>query len=516
MKNISRNRFLNLFFFPLCIGSLSVLSFAPYNYTFINFLIFPLLYLILINIKKKSKSKYRRKPFLINCFLSGYFFGFGFFLFGNYWISNSLTFDDSFKILIPFSLILLPALLALFYGLAATLSGYLINNTFSSIFMFSSIFSFADYLRGKILSGFPWNLWSYSFHWFEELIQITNIIGVYAFNLLSIFIFVFPVIIILKRSSIFKFSFSYLLFIFSLYIYGNYALNINKKETLSNLKNSEVNFKIISPSFDINYGLKDEDVEKLLERIIKFSDPKKDEKTIFVWPEGVFAGYYFNDLKKFKGIIQKNFSSKHNIVFGTNTFNEKLEKTYNSLIIIDNNFNKLYQYNKIRLVPFGEFLPAENILKKIGLKKITEGYGSFSRGSNSQNFLYDSYNILPVICYELIFPEIFQNSNKKTNIILNISEDGWFGDSIGPSQHFIKAKFRAIENNSFLIRSANKGYSAFINNKGQVIKILDPNEPGNIELKIPILNNNYKNRNDLIFFILLFTYLIIFKRFRNE
>ena len=516
MESISRNRFLNLFFFPFCIGSLSVLSFAPFNYTFINFLIFPLLYLILLNIKKKSKSKFRKKPFLINCFLSGFFFGFGFFLFGNYWISNSLTFDDSFKILIPFSLILIPALLALFYGFATTISGYLINNTISSIFMFSSIFSIADYLRGKILTGFPWNLWSYSFHWFDELIQITNIIGIYAFNLLSIIIFVFPVSIILKKSSIFKLSFTYLLFVFSLYIYGNYVLNISKEEMTRNSKNSQLNFKIISPSFDITYGLNDEDVEKLIEKVIKFSEPKKSEKTIFVWPEGVFSGYYFRDLQKFKGMIQKNFSSNHIIVFGTNTFDEKLGKTYNSLIAIDKNFNKLYQYNKIRLVPFGEFLPAENILKKIGLKKITEGHGSFSRGSNFQNFLYDGYNILPAICYELIFPEIFQKSNKKTNIIINISEDGWFGDSIGPSQHFIKAKFRAIENNSFLIRSANKGYSAFLNNKGQVIKILDPNEPGNIELRIPALNNNFKNRNDLIFFTLLITYLVIFKRFRNE
>ena len=470
----------------------------------------------MLNIKKKSKSKFRKKPFLINCFLSGFFFGFGFFLFGNYWISYSLTFDDSFKILIPFSLVLIPALLALFYGFATTISGYFINNTISSIFMFSSIFSIADYLRGKILTGFPWNLWSYSFHWFDELIQVTNIIGIYAFNLLSIIIFVFPVSIILKKSSIFKLFLPYLLFVFSLYIYGNYALNISKQEMTRNSKNSQLNFKIISPSFDITYGLNDEDVEKLIEKVIKFSEPKKSEKTIFVWPEGVFAGYYFRDLQKFKGMIQKNFSSNHIIVFGTNTFDEKQGKTYNSLIAIDRNFNKLYQYDKIRLVPFGEFLPAENFLKKIGLKKITEGHGSFSRGSNFQNFLYDGYNILPAICYELIFPEIFQESNKKTNIIINISEDGWFGDSIGPSQHFIKAKFRAIENNSFLIRSANKGYSAFINNKGQVMKILDPNEPGNIELRIPALNNNFKNRNDLIFFALLITYLVIFKRFRNE
>ena len=155
MESISRNRFLNLFFFPFCIGSLSVLIFAPFNYTFINFLLFPLLYLILLNIKKKSKSKYRKKPFLINCFLSGYFFGFGFFLFGNYWISNSLTFDDSFKILIPLSLILIPAFLAFFYGVATTISGFFINNTISSVVMFSSIISLADYLKGKILQDLP-------------------------------------------------------------------------------------------------------------------------------------------------------------------------------------------------------------------------------------------------------------------------------------------------------------------------------------------------------------------------
>ena len=516
MKSISTNRFLNLFFFPFCIGSISVLSFAPFNYSFINFFLFPLLYLILLNIKKKSKSKYRKKPFLINCFLSGYSFGFGFFLFGNYWISNSLTFDESFKVLIPFSLIFIPALLALFYGLATTLSGYLINNTISSIFMFSSIFSLSDYLRGKMFTGFPWNLWAYSFHWFDELIQITNIIGIYAFNLLTIFVFVFPATIFLKKSSILKLSIPYFSLIFLIYIYGNYVLNISKEELARNSKNSEVNFKIISPSFDITYGLSDEDVEKLLKKVIKFSEPKNNEETIFVWPEGVFSGYYFKDLQKFKGIIKKNFSSNHKIIFGTNTFDEKQNKTFNSLIVIDKNFNKLYQYDKVRLVPFGEFLPAENILKKIGLKKITEGYGSFSKGSVSQNFLYKSYNILPAICYELIFPEIFQRSNQKTNIILNISEDGWFGDSIGPSQHFIKAKFRAIENNSFLIRSANKGYSAFINNKGQIIKMLDPNEPGNIELRIPVINNSYKNRNDLIFFTLLITYLIIFRIFRNE
>ena len=105
----------------------------------------------------------------------------------------------------------------------------------------------------------------------------------------------------------------------------------------------------------------------------------------------------------------------------------------------------------------------------------------------------------------------------QTNMIVNISEDAWFGNSIGPHQHFTKAPiYGSIENNTYLIRSANKGISAFINNNGKTIKRLEPNETGNIELDVPLINNSVKNKNDLIFFILLFTYLSIFLIFKNK
>ena len=133
------------------------------------------------------------------------------------------------------------------------------------------------------------------------------------------------------------------------------------------------------------------------------------------------------------------------------------------------------------------------------------------KGHKQKNLVLDKLNILPLICYEIIFTKLVQKSHEKTNLIINISEDGWFGNSIGPYQHFTKAIFRAIEHNSFLIRSANKGISAIIDNKGKVVKKLNPTESGNIELDVPLLNNKNKNRNDLIFFILLFTYIFIFK-----
>ena len=176
----------------------------------------------------------------------------------------------------------------------------------------------------------------------------------------------------------------------------------------------------------------------------------------------------------------------------------------------------IQEYKKQKLVPFGEFLPFENILKKIGLKKITEGYGSFLKGEYKNNLKVEELNILPLICYEIIFTDLIQSSKKDTNLIVNISEDGWFGKSIGPYQHFTKSIFRAIEQNTYLIRSTNKGVSLIMNNKGQIIKRLERLEAGNIELQVPLIGTNNKNKNDLIFFILLFTYILLFKIYEKN
>ena len=142
------------------------------------------------------------------------------------------------------------------------------------------------------------------------------------------------------------------------------------------------------------------------------------------------------------------------------------------MLIVNNNFEIIQSYNKRKLVPFGEFLPFENILNNFGLKKITEGHGSFLKGKKNNNLIIEKLNILPLICYEVIFTDLIQKSEKNTNLIVNISEDGWFGNSIGPDQHFSKSIFRAIENNTFLLRSANKGVSAIIDNKGNIIKTI--------------------------------------------
>ena len=154
-----------------------------------------------------------------------------------------------------------------------------------------------------------------------------------------------------------------------------------------------------------------------------------------------------------------------------------------------------------------------DLAKKNREKNILISSSQQSKGIGRHGNSWDHYKNSLAFSFSL---EITQNKNNEVNFILNISEDGWFGGTIGPYQHFTKAIFRAIESNTYLLRSANKGISAFINNKGISIKRLEPYESGNIELKVPLIQNNYKNKNDLIFFLLLFTYTVIFLTLKNR
>ena len=510
MESYLNNRFYTLFFFPFVLGAVTVFSFQPFNFSFINFIVLPIYFYLAVYIKKKSKSTYRKKPFRKNLFIYGTSFGFGYYLSGIHWITHSLTFDESFKIFIPFGLIFIPLFLSLFFSLITLVIGPFLKLNFLSILIFSGGLAFSDYLRAKILTGFPWNLWIYSFSWSPEIIQILDKLGLFALNLIMLTIFMVPSVLFFKisfRQKFFYLSFAALI-IFSFFIYGNHSINKNNF-FLENI-NDKFNIKVISPNFKLEYGLNDKDIEERLNKLIKISGSSDDPKTLYIWPEGVFSGYSFNELMTLKKTLSKNFKNDHLILFGVNRFNAQKNGYYNSLVIINNKMEIIKEYKKQKLVPFGEFLPYQKILNNLGLKKITEGHGSFLKGENQKNLIYDNLNILPLICYEIIFTEFVQKSELNTNLIVNISEDGWFGDSIGPYQHFSKTIFRSIEQNSFLIRSANKGVSAIIDNKGNVIKKLSPYEAGNIELEVPLIINEKKNKNDLIFFALLITYILIF------
>jgi apolipoprotein N-acyltransferase len=189
------------------------------------------------------------------------------------------------------------------------------------------------------------------------------------------------------------------------------------------------------------------------------------------------------------------------------------KKIYNSLLVLDNELNILGKYYKNKLVPFGEFLPFEKILSSLGFKKITQGYQSFSADIKRDPIQLNNYKFIPLICYEVIYSGKINKNKKNYDFILNISEDGWFGDSIGPYQHFSHSVFRSIEEGKPLIRSSNNGISAFLNHKGQVIDKNLTTDKGFIEINSLKKSNKTifsSNGNKIFFYFLSFYISLIF------
>ncbi len=510
MFKFFEKRFFILFMFPFFLGSLTVLSFEPFNIFFINFFILPILFYLIIYVKKKSKSTYRKKPFFKNLFFLGTSFGFSFFLFGFYWIFYSLTFDESFKFLIPIGVILIPLFLSLFFSIPIMAIGNLCEKNISSIFLITLAFTISDFLRSSILTGFPWNIWAYSFSWSLESLQILSTIGLFSFNIFIIFFFFVPSILFFKAKGKFLTLGMILIILFSNYLYGSYKINSIEK----NDNEKKVNFKIVSGSMNLS-SFKNE--KEVISKLIRYSKPEKDKETIFVWPEGVITSESFLNSEYIKNAFKKNFSDKHLIILGANTVQKKSSELnyYNSMLFVNKDFEVISQYDKKKLVPFGEFLPMENILTRIGLNAISSSHSSFSKGKRNSitklNFSSNNISLLTLVCYEIIFPSFINQNNSTFNFIVNISEDAWFGDSIGPYQHFKKAIFRSIENNIYTIRSTNRGISAFIDPNGRILKSLMPSEVGNIEIELPVQKNSKdKPKKSLIFLLLLITFLLTF------
>ncbi len=506
------------FIFLISLGGITSFSLPPFNYFLINFFTFSSFYIFLV-----KKFKADRNNFFF--FLYGLFFGFGYFVSNIYWISISLTFDENFKFLIPFTIILVPLFLSLFYALAIYLFATLrLKKNLSSFFLFSGIFGFIEFLRGSFFTGFPWNLIAFSFSNHLEILNIMSIIGTYSFNLFCITLFTSPSLLILKmnKQSIIVCTIFFVA-TFSFYFFGS-----QKLEKFKNAQIDQNNYKIriISSNINIDRYYNDVDPILVIKNLIKISSPQKDEKIIFVWPEGIFPGVSQNNLRDYKWLFEEKFSENHLIIVGINsqTHKNQIKRYFNSLSVYDHNLNLLNSYNKVNLVPFGEFLPFEDILKKIGFKTITNNYQSFSRGDkrniieiNNEGF---DFKILPLICYEIIYSgKIFKKDS--FDYIINISEDGWFGRSIGPHQHFEHSIYRAIESGKYVMRSANNGISGIVNPLGVVEKQLGLDQIGYIDFietkKIkPTFFSQYGNKIFVII-ILLYIFLIISSnRFENE
>ncbi|WP_102133191.1 apolipoprotein N-acyltransferase [Candidatus Pelagibacter communis] len=497
------------YIYLLILGGLSSLSLPPYNFVIINIFTYSLFFLFIFK-KIKTEKKFQR-------FLYGWFFGFGYFLTNIYWITISLTFDSNFKFLIVFALILIPSFLAIFYGLAIYLFFlFNINKPIISLLIFSLSLGFFEFLRGTILTGFPWNLIVYSLSNYLEILQILSLLGTYALNMLCLTFFASPALFILRRDR--KEIIACILFIalpIVLFIYGS-----SKIDSFQSLKkmNNDLTIRAIGSNIDLERFYGNVDPTSIIEELIDISSPNLNMKTLFLWPEGIIPKINQKELKNFEFLFKQKFNENHFFGIGINNF-EKINdqnKFYNSFTFYDNELNLISTYNKVNLVPFGEFLPFEKLLSRFGLKSLTNEYQSFHKGKNREvvNINRNSIDlkILPLICYEIIYSgKIFDNFD--FDYIINISEDGWFGNSNGPYQHFSHSIFRSIESGKYLIRSANNGITAVVNPTGFIEKKISLGNSGYIDFsEKKVLNTTLfaQHGNKMFLYLILLYIFLIF------
>ena len=500
------------------LGMVTSLSLPPLNFFIINFFTFTLFFLFLNKKNKKTGG--------LIFFLYGWSFGFGYFITNLYWISISLTFDKDFKFLIPLTIFLIPGFLAIFYGLASFLFKILEpRSKIGSILTFSLILGVMEFLRGSILTGFPWNLIVYSFSNLLKFISITSILGTYALNLFCISLFTAPAIFFSSLNKKKDFSLGIIIFLIAV-SFNAYGLSHKKMFDKSTTEINEYRIRIIGSNISLDRFYLDIDPVSVIKDLVEISNPNLNEKTIFVWPEGILPKISQQELIEYNWLFKKRFNENHLLIIGTNNYLDinDSRKYFNSLSVFDNKLRILHSYDKINLVPFGEFLPFENLLGNFGLRSLTNNYQSFSSGSErniieikKDNF---SLKILPLICYEIIYSgKLFHKP--EFDLIINISEDGWFGNSLGPKQHFAHSIFRAIESGKYIVRSSNNGIAGIINPTGDIEQIIDFGETGYIDLREirkiqPTIFSLYGNKI-FLFIILMYIFLIFsFNKTKDE
>ena len=499
------------------LGTLTSLGLPPLNFFFINFFT---LSIFLVFLFKKLRPQKKIKHF----FYYGWFFGFGYFFSNLYWITISLTFDKNFTFLIPLVLILIPSFLALFYSLVSVLFCFFNpKNIISAFFTFSFLFGITEFLRGIILTGFPWNLFVYSMSNNLNFISIISIIGTYSLNLITISFFTVPALYFLRKSK--KEIMICILFLFLPILFFIHGTFQEKKFLESEININPYTMRIIGSNISLDKYYNNTQPENTIKELISLSSIE-NKKLFFIWPEGIIPNIYQDELDLYQDIFKKDFNQNHLIGIGITSreFMDNNYRYYNSFSVFDYNLNLIGSYNKINLVPFGEFLPLENILNKIGLKIITNNFEPFSKGKSRKILEIEKNNyqlkFLPLICYEIIYSGKLIN-NFDFDFILNVSEDGWFGNSIGPKQHFVHSIFRAIENGKYVIRSSNNGMAAIINPLGQIEKKIDFGNSGYIDFdkKREFNKTIFSTFGNTIFIIIILLYIFLifsFNKIKNE
>jgi apolipoprotein N-acyltransferase len=470
-------------------GALSALAMAPFNAWPVLFLTFPTLVWLI------DGAGVGRWGGITTAAATGWWFGFGYFVAGLYWIGFAFLVDaPTFGWLLPFAVIGLPAVLAVYTALGVAVARLLWTRGALRVLALAVSLSAAEWLRGHLVTGFPWNAFGYALTSPLVLAQSASLVGIWGLTFIAVMVFASPATLTDDRAETSRPWLPFVLGVATLAVLGGFGAR-RLAHTPTRLVDG-VHLRIMQPNLQqdirFNYAAKQAVMNRYIElsgRALGPQAPGAHDVTILIWPESAFPFFLTREADALAQIT-KLLPQRAVLITGAirlaDPDNPARSGVYNSIYAIDHDGSIAAVYDKVHLVPFGEYLPFEPILEGLGFRELTKQRGGFLAGDRHRLIAIPGAPIaLPLICFEVIFPGEAMPPGQRPGWIVNVTNDGWFGISSGPYQHFQQARVTAIEQGLPLARAANTGISAVVDPLGRIVSSLPLGQEGVFDAPLP-------------------------------
>lgn len=470
-------------------GAVGAFAHAPYDFFAAGLIAFPLFVWLLDGAAADSASGRLRRARAF--FTVGWWFGFGWFLSGLWWVGNAMLTDlEKYAWALPIGVLILPAGMALFYGLAAALARPLWNEGLGRLFALSAAFGVLEWLRGWILTGFPWNAVGAAVMPTPMLMQSLGIVGMMGVNVLAVLWFSLPAQLAAPRRR--RLALVLLVLLAAAHAgFGAARLWLDRPADAP-----ELAVRIVQPSIDQSRKWSRDQADSIFSTYLKFSaaPPRTGAPVpvLILWPETSLP-FILSQRPDAVGALSDMLKPDQTLLAGAVRLEgqggaDTGSRYYNSVIAVNDEGVQFDAVDKNFLVPLGEFVPFEPILSRIGIRKLVQLPGGFTAGTSRHAIeLPGGTKIVPYICYEVLFPGVAIDETKDADLIVNVTNDAWFGDSPGPYQHLRLAQFRAVEAGRPLVRAANNGISAIVDAHGRVLDALSLDGIGTLDAQLKLV-----------------------------
>ncbi|MEP0234758.1 apolipoprotein N-acyltransferase [Roseibium sp.] len=496
-------------------GLLSALAMPPYGVWLVLALALPALVWLLDGAVEQGKEGARQR--WVAGFSIGWWFGFGYFLAGLWWIGSAFLVDgDRFAWMMPFAVLAMPVGLALFPALALAIAARFWPEGPARVLALALVLSGADYVRGHVLTGFPWNIFGYAFSETLILAQAASVVGVYGLGLLVTLILAAPAVAFDANARVQKLA---IIGLSSVCLVGSLLFGAIRLVVLEDPQDTATELRIVQPAIPQAEKWLPENRDSIFERYISLSeqalegDDRDGVERLLIWPESAVPFLLTvspEAIVRIAGVVEGRSSFVTGAIRGEEAGGQT--EYFNSVYLFDSDGTVQDVYDKVHLVPFGEYLPLEDLLNTLGLRALVTAPGAFQAGFRGRPLTLSSGTaFLPLICYEAIFPGLASAEGPRPDFLLNVTNDAWFGDTAGPYQHVSQSAIRAIEQGLPLVRAANTGVSAVFDAKGREVGILPVNIRGILLNRLPgkLSETIYGKYGDKIFLITQFLILIL-------